>query len=173
MSKSVLPDYILADELVPDPDKRLGHWYHPQSDTVINLGADWGKVPVDGVITNIALLTRAELMSYAKTQGITVNFKMTKDDLLAALGSSEKAVAGLSDEIVGRRVEVQTGIYSGGHATITERAQGDEDGFEVRVLIDTDGREIPIGSVDSDLRFLTDDEIAADDAELAKRPKKQ
>lgn len=75
------------------------------------------------------------------------------------------------DERVGKRVEVLIGRYEGKRGQVSEvGAEGDA--FGLRVILDEEGQEIPLDNFEQ-VRLLTPEEVAADEAALAEKKKAQ
>lgn len=169
---AVLPPGMDEKDMVRD-ETRHGHWVHKPTGTVVSLPRDWepGKGTGEGSILaseEISKLKQPELRELAKKLGITNYIRMSNPELVKAIleqlaANQRKKIMG--ENLTGTRVEVLIGRLQGQRGTITEE---DEENGSVRVLLN-DGNEVPFDSPHSQLRKLTAEEIAAEEALLAEK----
>lgn len=181
-----LPAGVRESDLVPDPAGRAGVWIDKRTDTPYALGLDFrnDEMEISGAAAGegdeegdgqpsaydvrkaeLIKMTQAQMFPLAESLVITGFKKMPKKDLLPAVLFAEGFRT--EETMRGKRVALTFGRFEGQHATITSVVDGDEtdtDGY-VEVLTDSNDT-LKLDDFEAQARFLTAEEIAADEAAL-------
>jgi hypothetical protein len=189
-----LPNGWKEKDLVPDPHGRAGVWLHKPTDTPINMGLDYRadekmEAAVEGRLDGaegdgpdapsgydqrkgeLAKMNQKEMFAVAEQLQIPDFNKKTKKDLMPAILLAEGFLN--DDTMRGKRIEITFGRFEGLHGTVTsvEESDENEEPDSVEVLLDGDGGTISLDEFTRQARFLTADEIAADEAALKEKQK--
>jgi hypothetical protein len=72
----------------------------------------------------------------------------------------------VEETYIGKRVAILAGEFNGSHGTISDSDKNEDGSVGALVVVDGIGKEMPFDRFDGSLRFLTADEIAADEKAL-------
>ena len=113
----ILPKGMKADDLVPDPAGRHGHWLHERTGTIVNMGPDFRpggdgeKVETDNqdksvVSSNSNIGKRVEVVADGPLKGMRGQISATdageNDDLTTVImdeKGNEETFAGVGDDL--------------------------------------------------------------------------
>jgi hypothetical protein len=188
-----LPDSVDQSKLARDPAGRPGRWFDAASNTTFNLGPDFRPAAkaaqlapslgstFDDAAMHLRAKTREELVAYALgNYSIRItDSRANKDSIIASIVQSagypvpiataayervpEDAGEPDPQDNTGKRIAITMGRFVGRKGMVSEVGEEGEN-YDVRAVLDGDGTEIPL-TIDM-FRYLTVDEVAADEAAL-------